>query len=104
MSPTILCIVLFQGRREEAWRIIAKLHGNTEASELFAREEFYQMSRQVEADKTLYESEGLLQMLRKSSHRKRFFCAFMTMFAAQATGNMVINSTDYLDLWPYGIR
>ncbi|KIW95531.1 uncharacterized protein Z519_04116 [Cladophialophora bantiana CBS 173.52] len=83
--------LLFQDRRDEAWAIISKLHGVTDNQQLFAREEFYQISRQADADKLLSTHESLLDLFRKPSHRKRMFCAFVTMFAAQAPGNLVLD-------------
>ncbi|EXJ66855.1 uncharacterized protein A1O5_10050 [Cladophialophora psammophila CBS 110553] len=84
-------VVLFQDRRDEAWAIISKLHGATDNQQLFAREEFYQISRQADADKLLSSHESLLDLFRKPSYRKRMFCAFVTMFAAQASGNLVLD-------------
>ena len=79
-------------RREEAWHILAKLHGQTEESEIFAKEELYQIQMQVQEDKTGDAQKSIFQLLKKPSYRKRFFCAFMVMFAAQASGNTVIYS------------
>ena len=52
MSPNTECgTVLRKGRREESWDIIAKLHGGVDDdSMIYAREEFYQMTQQVQID------------------------------------------------------
>lgn len=60
---------------------------------MFAREEFYQMSRQVEADRIKSESETFIDLFRKPSYRKRFICGGLTMFAAMSSGILVIYST-----------
>lgn len=50
------------------------------------------MSRQVDADKLLHSEEGLLDLWRKPSYRKRMICAFLTMFASESSGILVIYS------------
>ncbi|KAI9870980.1 MAG: hypothetical protein M1830_003560, partial [Pleopsidium flavum] len=83
--------LLLQRRRDEAWKIVARLHlGADDPDQVFAREEFYQMSRQVETDRVLYENETLMDLFRKPSYRKRMICGFLTMFAAESSGILVI--------------
>jgi hypothetical protein len=84
--------VLMQDRKSEAWHVLSKLHGQTDESEVFAREELYQIQQQIQEDRTGDAQKSIFQLLRKASHRKRFFCAFMVMFAAQSSGNTVIYS------------
>jgi hypothetical protein len=84
--------VLMQDRKSEAWHVLSKLHGQTDESEVFAREELYQIQQQIQEDRTGDAQKNIFQLLRKASHRKRFFCAFMVMFAAQSSGNTVIYS------------
>jgi hypothetical protein len=50
------------------------------------------MSGQVDADKRLHGQEGLLDLWRKPSYRKRMICAFVTMFASESSGILVIYS------------
>ncbi|CAK7234124.1 hypothetical protein SCUCBS95973_008828 [Sporothrix curviconia] len=89
--------LIMKDRPDEAWAILAKLHGiagheqgSQEAT--FAREEFYQMRQQVAADKRLAAIEGasITTLFTKPSYRKRMFCAFMTMFAAESSGILVV--------------
>lgn len=85
--------VLVQGRTQEAWIIIARLHQRSDDPEqLFAREEFYQMSRQVDADKSVRDSMSLKDLWTKPSYRKRMTCGFITMFASESSAILVIYS------------
>lgn len=91
--------LIMKDRHDEAWVILAKLHGisgHDQDSPLatFAKEEFYQMRHQVAADKrqAAIEGDSLTTLFTKPSYRKRMFCAFMTMFAAESTGILVIYS------------
>ncbi len=84
-------------RPKEAWEIVLKLHSDgknvdSEAAH-FANEEFYQMRRQVIADKAFASEETLWTLFTKPSYRKRMVCAFLTMFGAESTGILVIYST-----------
>lgn len=91
-----ISLVLFQDRHDEAWKIVARLHRRAnDPDQTFAREEFYQMRRQVDADKLMTANEGMTTLFTKPSYRKRMFCAFMMMYAAQCTGNLVIYSMFY---------
>ncbi|CAK7213533.1 hypothetical protein SBRCBS47491_001832 [Sporothrix bragantina] len=89
--------LIMKDRFDEAWVVLAKLHGiagheqdSREAT--FAREEFYQMRQQVAADKRLAAIEGasIATLFKKPSYRKRMFCAFMTMFGAESTAILVV--------------
>jgi hypothetical protein len=84
--------VLMQGRRQEAWDIVEKLHNSEKDSSRisFAREEFYQMTYQVSADQEMARSETVTTLFTKPSYRKRMFCAFMTMFASESTAILVV--------------
>ncbi len=94
----LLYPVLLKDRPAEAWKILARLHGagkETETSSAagqFAREEFYQMSQQVQADKVMAAGESLMTLFTKPSYRKRMICAFLTMFGAESTGILVVYS------------
>lgn len=83
--------VLTRGRKEEAWAIVTKLHGDeTEESRRFAREEFYQMTQQVQADASAWVQGGNRQLFSKPSYRKRMWMGFFIQYAAQSTGAQVI--------------
>lgn len=79
--------LLMRGRSDEAWKIIEKLHDskNNSSAISFAREEFYVMKNQVEADLELAKQATWMSMFRSPSDRKRLFCAFMTMFGSEST-------------------
>ncbi len=88
---------MFKDRPSEAWKVVSKLHGSTDEADdstiaSFAREEFYQMTHQVQADKEMAAGESLMTLFRKPSYRKRMICAFLTMFGAESTGILVIYS------------
>jgi hypothetical protein len=88
---------LYKDRPAEAWKVVSKLHGNNEEGDdsaiaSFAREEFYQMTHQVQADKAMAAGESLMTLFKKPSYRKRMICAFLTMFGAESTGILVIYS------------
>jgi len=84
-------------RFDEAWAIVLKLHADgkdPEAEDVhFATEEFYQMRRQVAADKAMASQETLMTLFTKPSYRKRMICGFLTMYGAESTGILVIYST-----------
>ncbi|OAG33838.1 hypothetical protein AYO21_12057 [Fonsecaea monophora] len=86
--------LLMKDRRDSAWEVINLLHNTDKDSDShhisFAREEFYQMSHQVSADLQISRTETLSTLFTKPSYRKRMFCAFMTMFATESTGILVI--------------
>ncbi|KAK7890390.1 hypothetical protein LTR67_008276 [Exophiala xenobiotica] len=87
--------LLYKDRPAEAWKVVSKLHGSNEEGDdsaiaSFAREEFYQMTHQVQADKAMAAGENLMTLFKKPSYRKRMICAFLTMFGAESTGILVI--------------
>ena len=89
--------VIMNDRYDEAWKVITKLHGlsreeATSPLSTFAREEFNQIKQQVSADKAAASHETVLHLFTKPSYRKRMICAFMTMFAAESTGILVVYS------------
>jgi MFS family permease len=93
VGASILLLVLERKRRDEAWKIIARLHQRSDdSSDSFAQKEFYQMCRQIEVDEALAAGESWLALFQKPSYRKRVICAFFMMYAGQASGNLVIAS------------
>lgn len=90
--------VLMQGRQKEAWEVIHKLHHGKKASvgegddAHFAREEFYQIFRQVEVDRAFVSQETVWTLFTKPSYRRRMLCAFLTTFGTESTGILVIYS------------
>jgi len=72
--------VLTRDRRDEAWDIVKRLHGGDAEDEgglQYAREEFYQMTHQVQADAAAWkEGGGWGGMLKNKTYRKRFWMGF----------------------------
>ncbi|ETI26159.1 hypothetical protein G647_02936 [Cladophialophora carrionii CBS 160.54] len=86
--------LLTRDRRDEAWQIVKRLHGGDaedEGSLQYAREEFYQMTQQVQVDTAAWrEGGGWGGMLKNKSYQKRFWMGFFIQYAAQSTGAQVI--------------
>ncbi|OAL44212.1 general substrate transporter, partial [Pyrenochaeta sp. DS3sAY3a] len=83
--------LLLKRRNEVAWQIVARLHHrHDDPDQQFAREEFYQMKMQVEADMVFYESESIWDLFRKPSYRKRMFLGAFTFFSNESSGVLVI--------------
>lgn len=89
-------------RRDEAWAVTQKLHGSPSEADShgsqFAREEFYQMSHQIAADKITAANENLWTLFKKPSYRRRMLVAFLTMFGCESTAILVVYSTYLLIL------
>lgn len=62
------------------------------ADQLFAREEFYQITAQFKADQAAYGEVGYLDLFRRPHFRKRALIATLVMWASQANGAIVIYS------------
>ncbi|KAH0836949.1 hypothetical protein AYO21_01742 [Fonsecaea monophora] len=83
--------LLLKDRRDEAWKIVAKLHYNpSDPEEVYARKEFYQMCRQVDHDREFFSHETIWDLWRKPSYRKRMLCGFFTFFSNESSGILVI--------------
>ncbi|KAJ5537812.1 hypothetical protein N7494_007291 [Penicillium frequentans] len=82
-----------KGRTEEAWKVISNLHHDpSDPSQLFAREEFLQITTQFEADTAAYGKSNFLDLFRKPHMRKRMLIGSLIMWASQANGAIVIYS------------
>ncbi|KAK5071465.1 hypothetical protein LTS08_004791 [Lithohypha guttulata] len=87
-SPRYL---LMKGRVEEARTITMRLHTmKGDPDQEFAREEFYQMSKQAEVDRKL--DPGWIELFRRPSYRKRCVLAMSFAFIGQSTGVLVLNN------------
>ncbi|KZT57700.1 sugar transporter family protein [Calocera cornea HHB12733] len=84
--------LLLKGRKDEAWAIIAKLHSRPDdPDQLYARDEFRQMTQQVQLDQAAWErGGGLKQVVTRPSYRKRMWMGFFVQYAAQTTGGNVV--------------
>ena len=75
LTYKIFPVVLLHDRHDEAWKIITKMNNKADdPDERFAREEFYQMRQQVEADRRLLQTESWQTLFTKPSYRKRMLC------------------------------
>lgn len=81
-SPRYL---LMKRKIDEAHEVVLKQHNvKGDPSQSFAREEFYQMSKQAEAERM--QEASWIDMFRKSSYRKRTLMAMGFAFIGQSTG------------------
>lgn len=86
-------VVVKQGRNDEAWAILSRMHsGPKSEDQLFAREEFHQITEQCKADQAAYGDVNYLDLFRKPHFRKRALIATLVMWASQANGAIVIYS------------
>ena len=84
-------LVLTRNKNDEAWKIISRLHGAADdEDQIYAREEFYQMTQQVQVDASAWDQGGNRQLFSKPSYRKRMWMGFFIQYAAQTTGAMVV--------------
>lgn len=82
--------LIAQGRTDEAWAVLSRLHKDpSDLDEIAAHEEFYQMKKQIEFES--HNPSGYLAILRTPSYRKRAFLSCFVQYAANATGALVIN-------------
>jgi MFS family permease len=82
--------LIAQGRIDEAWTNLSRLHHDAhDPNETAAKEEFYQMRKQIEYEST--NPTGYWAILTKKEYRKRAFLSCFVQFAANSTGALVIN-------------
>ncbi|RDW68215.1 hypothetical protein BP5796_08872 [Coleophoma crateriformis] len=85
--------LISHGETDRAWDVISRLHySSADPSQLFAREEFFQMTSQIAADKQTYGGISIIDMFRKPSFAKRMIASALVMVTSQLTGNLVIYS------------
>jgi hypothetical protein len=73
-------LVVSKGRTEEAWKVISSLHHDpNDSSQLFAREEFLQITAQFEADTAAYGKSKFIDLFRKPHMRKRMLIGSLIM-------------------------
>lgn len=86
------------GRHEEAFTILCKLHRDPDngPDHIKAREEFYQMSTQIDLDKEVARAAGKWALFTKPTYRKRLLFGCFTQFILQSTGVLVINNYQVL--------
>ncbi len=86
-SPRFL---LMHGRKDEAWKVVARLHASKrDPEQVFAREEFYQMQVQAEQDRS---KPASWRVLLSKAHRKRVMLACGLTVLGQSTAVLVIQN------------
>jgi MFS family permease len=98
--PKIVCLwlnnlfcnlVLWKDRADEAWTITERLHRDpSDPQQIGARQEFHQMRKQIEFDRT--QDLSMLYMFKKPSLRRRILLGCGVLFGGQACGPLVINN------------
>jgi MFS family permease len=94
-SPRFL---ISNGRTDEAWDILRRLHSNPKDPEhLFAKKELYQIHQQVQLDnaQSVDIKSGYLNIFKKPSLRKRAFISMFLTFSQMSSGALVVNSKLY---------
>ncbi|KAF7562318.1 hypothetical protein G7046_g1848 [Stylonectria norvegica] len=87
-SPRFL---LMHGRTEEAWKVVARLHGSPKDPEqIWAKEEMFQMQTQADHDRELHTS--WFQMFKRLSYRRRLVLGCGLAALGQCTGVLVIQN------------
>lgn len=82
--------LLMQGRVDEAWANLSRLHHDADdPDQVAASEEFFQMRKQIELEKD--NPNGYWAILSTPSYAKRAFLSCFIQFAANGTGGLVIN-------------
>ncbi|KAL1887964.1 hypothetical protein Sste5346_009846 [Sporothrix stenoceras] len=81
------------GRRDEAWAILSRLHYDPKDPEQsFANREFAQITQQIELDQQTYGDCGYVDLFTRPHFRKRTLIGALVMWASQANGAIVIYS------------
>jgi len=80
--------LLQNDRPDEAWAVIRKLHQTKGGDETLSKKEFYQMQKQLEADRLVKRSKW--DIFATAPNRLRSMIGFGLMFGNQFTGILVI--------------
>lgn len=83
-------------REREGLEVLQRLHvrpGDT--SDIAAKEEYYQIRKQIELENQTGVTT-FLDMFRRRSYRRRIVCGLLVQCAAQSTGVLVVNNYQVL--------
>jgi MFS family permease len=88
--------LMSKGHREEAWSVLVRLRRSpNDPEDLVAKEEYYQIEKQLELDAKKLEVYGgspWRAVFQKKSYRKRMLIGFMTQWGAEFGGPLIIVS------------
>ncbi|KAF5591198.1 sugar transporter [Fusarium pseudoanthophilum] len=88
--------LMSKGHREEAWSVLVRLRKSVnDPEDLVAKEEYYQIEKQLELDAKKLEAYGgnpWRAVVQKKSYRKRMLIGFMTQWGAEFGGPLIINN------------
>ncbi|KAK3715410.1 hypothetical protein LTR37_007138 [Vermiconidia calcicola] len=83
--------LMMQNRFEEAHDILIKLHRDkTDPHDTTARQEFYQMKKQVEMDRQIKSTTSKFELFKTPPNRRRALVGFLLMWNNQFTGVLII--------------
>jgi Sugar (and other) transporter len=89
--------LISKGREQEGLTVLRKLHTRPDdPDQITAKEEYYQICKQIELERASSLSKGWLMLFKKPSYRKRLILGFATQFIAQSTGVLVVNNYQVL--------
>ena len=95
-SPRFL---IGHGREQQGLEVLQRLHVRADdkgdTNHIAAKEEFYQIRKQLELEKQTG-VQSFMEMLKRPSYRKRIYCGVLVQFAAQSTGVLVVNNYQIL--------
>ncbi|KIW63046.1 hypothetical protein PV04_09924 [Phialophora macrospora] len=87
--------LILRDHHERAFATLQKLHHTPEdTQDILAREEYAQIKKQVELDRS--KPQTLLEILKTPSYRRRLFTAMFLEFLFQSTGVLVVNNYQVL--------
>ncbi|KAF5240022.1 hypothetical protein FAUST_4606 [Fusarium austroamericanum] len=88
--------LMSKGHRDEAWSVLVRLRKSpNDPEDLVAKEEFYQIDKQLELDAKKLEAYGgspWKAVVMKKSYRTRMIIGFMTQWGAEFGGPLIINN------------
>ncbi|KAI1335076.1 general substrate transporter [Xylariaceae sp. FL0016] len=88
--------LMSKGHTDEAWNVLRRLRQSpTDPDDLVAKEEYYQIEKQLELDAqklSAYGGNPWKAILKKKSYRKRMVIGFLTQWGAEFGGPLIINN------------
>ncbi|KAL4896604.1 general substrate transporter [Aspergillus ambiguus] len=97
--------MLQQGRRDEAFAIVARLHRTPDdLNDVRARQEFYLMEKQFQLDQSLSATAGWGELFRTAANRRRALVAFLLMWGDQFLGIYVLTNYGVLIYASLGMK